>query len=249
MPKDKTILILGGTAEARELAIRLIDRTGLRVITSLAGRTKSAASLPGEVRSGGFGGADGLAQYVTGEFIDLVVDATHPFAETISTHAVAACTETGTPRITLTRPPWSLPADGGWQEVADLAAAAGALPGLGNRVFITTGQRGLNAFSNMADIHFLVRLIETPPDPLPLTDYDVITERPPHDLDSERALMAEHRIDCVVSKNSGAAATEAKITAALEAQIPIILIRRPDPPAGDRVDNIDECVAWVEESI
>lgn len=249
MPTDKTILILGGTAEARDLADRLTGRSGFRVITSLAGRTKSVAALSGEIRSGGFGGAEGLANYLSSETISLVIDATHPFAATISTHAFEACVDTNTPRITLTRPPWPLPEGGGWQEVANLTAAAETLPGLASRVFVTTGQRGLEAFTGMDDIHFLVRLIEMPADPLPLTDYRVITARPPHDLDTERALLSQHRIDCLVSKNSGGAATEAKITAALEASIPIVLIQRPAPPPGDCADSVDDCVAWIEEKL
>ena len=243
------VLILGGTAEARELAGRLAETGSFDTITSLAGRTRSALELPGTVRSGGFGGPGPMADYLREERIDAVIDATHPFAEMISAHAAEACAAAGTPRIVLVRAQWLFPKDGNWQEATSLVAAADLLPGLTSRVFLTVGRQGLDCFSGLDDIWFLVRLIEVMETPLPLADYQVLFRRPPYSLDEERAIMKDHAIDCLVAKNSGGPATEAKITAALEADIPIVLVQRPDPPPGERVERIDDCMAWLKEAL
>ena len=241
------VLILGGTTEARELAGRLTETGSFDAITSLAGRTRSPLKLPGRVRSGGFGGPGPMANYLRDERIDAVVDATHPFAEIISAHAAEACAAAGTPRIALVRGQWLNPLDGNWQEATSLVAAADLLPGLASRVFLTVGRQGLDPFSGLAGIWFLVRLIEETEPPLPLADYQVLIGRPPYGIDEERAIMKDHAIDCLVTKNSGGPATEAKITAALEADIPIVLVQRPDPLPGEHVERLDDCIAWLEE--
>ncbi len=246
MPERRRLLILGGTAEAAGLARRAPDALGpgVEVITSLAGRIKRHTELPGTVRVGGFGGSEGLAEYLRGESIDWVVDATHPFAEEISAHALAACLREEVPRLMLVRPPWTPPAGGRWVEVDDMEAAAQTVARLGRRVFLTIGRRGIEAFSGLDDYWFLVRLIEAPEEPLPLAQYRVLTGRPPHALEDERRILSRHRIDCLVAKNSGGA-TEAKIIAAHEAAIPTVLVRRPFQQPGEAVETVDEALRWL----
>jgi len=243
----RKVLILGGTGEAANLARHLVEASpeDVEIITSLAGRTKNPSALPGRVISGGFGGIQGLKTFIEEEAIRLLVDATHPYADTISDSAYVACTVTDTQRITLVRPEWSLPADGKWVEVDDMAAASDAIETFAKRTFLTIGTRGLEAFSENKDMWFLVRLIEQPTGPLPLADHLIITGRPPHDLESERQLIAKYRIDCLVSKHAGGAATQGKILAALEADIPIVLIRRPPRLPGHWSESVEECGEWV----
>lgn len=242
----KKVLILGGTAEAAELARRAVDTFGAQaqIITSLAGRTRARADLPGQVRVGGFGGAEGLIDYLEREAIDLVIDATHPFAAAISAHAADACARTGVPRLALVRPPWRLEPGAAWREVDDMRAAASALVGA-KRVFLTTGRGGLEAFAAVPDAWFLVRLMEAPEKPLPLPDHHVIVQRPPFTIDSEKTLMREHHIDTLVAKNSGGI-TEAKIAAARALGVRVVLIRRPPSPPGDAVETVDAALAWLK---
>jgi len=243
----RNILILGGTGEAAELTRRLSAEaiSGIQIVTSFAGRTKNPPPLPGRVIRGGFGGIQGLKNFIESEAINLVIDATHPFAATISENAYIACTVTDTLLMTLVRPSWSLPPDGKWLEVDDMAAACAAIRPFAKRVFLTTGTRDLAAFSALSDVRFLVRLIEAPTDPLPLANYQVVCGRPPHDIASEQQLMAEHQIDCLISKHAGGAATVGKIQAALDGGIPVILIRRPVRLPGLWTDSVDECFAWT----
>lgn len=246
----KKILILGGTAEAARLARRAMDAFGDRaqIITSLAGRTRARSELPGQVRVGGFGGAQGLAEYLTADAIDAVIDATHPFAATISAHAAAACKEAGVPRLVLVRAPWRPKPGHSWTDVDDLTAAAGALVGVAKRAFLTTGRGGLDAFAAVPEVWFLVRLMEAPERPLPLRDHQIIVQRPPFTVDSERALLAEHRINTLVAKNSGGI-TEAKITAAFDLGVRVVLIRRPPPPPGETVESVEQAMAWLRERL
>jgi precorrin-6A/cobalt-precorrin-6A reductase len=232
------ILILGGTGEARALAGRL---DGHEVITSLAGRTRRPAHPAGEMRIGGFGGTDGLAAYLRDAEIDAVVDATHPFAARISANAVAACERTGVRRLALVRPPWRPEPGDRWTEVADVEAAAAALDGY-TRAFLAVGRQGLAPFARCRSIAFVVRVVEAP-DMLPVPDAIVVTGRGPFALADEQALLAEHGIDVLVAKNAGG--DRAKLDAAREAGIPVILIARPAPPPGPRVETIDNALAWL----
>jgi len=246
----KKILILGGTAEAAALAERLHEaQAPFEVTTSLTGRTRFPNPIPGRVLTGGFGGIAGLKAFVETEKIDIVVDATHPYAEVISENAYVACLAADVLRVMLIRPPWPLPPDGKWLEVDNMEAVAEALPRVSKRPFLTIGRRGLEAFSSMPDIHFLVRLIEEPREPLPLADYELITGRPPHHVEEEKAIIADHGIDCLVSKHSGGSATEAKITAALEAGIRIVLQRRPVRLPGLWTESADECFDWLMSQV
>lgn len=250
MAAGKKLLILGGTGEARELARHAVEIFGdrIQVVSSLAGRTSGPGAIAGTVRSGGFGGSEGLAIYLRDESVACVVDATHPFAAEITAHAHAACLREEVPRLLLERPTWQLPAGGRWVEVKDLAEAAETLPRVGRRAFLTIGRK-VEAFAGVPDTWFLVRLIEEPAEPLPLPDHQVIFGRPPFDLAAEKAILEEHRIDCLVSKMSGGEATRAKIIAAHEAAIPTIFIRRPFLPPGDAAATVQESLQWLEKRL
>jgi len=223
---DPAVLILGGTGEARHLAARLATQPGLRVVSSLAGRVRDPALPAGEVRIGGFGGADGLADWLTEQHITAVIDATHPFAEAISASAATASHRTGVPLLRVVRPPWQ-PGDADtWHEAGSLPEAASMLPGLGRRVFLTTGRQGLAAFAPLAQIWFLIRCVDPPAGPVP-PQCQVILARGPYDLGAECALMSEHRIDVLVTKNSGGELTAGKLAAARGLGIPVVMVRRP----------------------
>jgi precorrin-6A/cobalt-precorrin-6A reductase len=241
------LLILGGTAEAVELAAACAARPGVTPISSLAGRTRVPALPQGEVRIGGFGGAGGLARFLVERGIDRVIDATHPFAAQIGAHADQACREAGVPRLRLLRPSWvSVPGDR-WIEVADFTEAAERLPGLGRRAFLTLGQRDLDAFAQL-DLWFLVRTIE-PPGVLPLRQSQWLARRAPFAVEDERALLRTHAIDVLVTKASGGGATYAKLVAARQLGLPVLMIRRPPPPRGPVVGSVAAALAWLDASI
>jgi precorrin-6A/cobalt-precorrin-6A reductase len=243
------LLILGGTGEARALAGRLVAGVPglppLDVVTSLAGRTQAPAALPGRVQVGGFGGAAGLAGWLRAHAVDVVVDATHPFAAQISAHAVEACAAAGVARLALVRPGWQARPDDRWIEVADLAEAARRLLRHGSRVFLSTGRRDLDAFAGLDAIWFLIRLVDRPDTSLPLARYAIVTGRGPFGVAAERALFVEHRIDALVCKASGGDATAAKLTAARELGLPVMMIRRPPPPPGPSVETVDKAIAVI----
>ncbi|MHA1598630.1 MAG: cobalt-precorrin-6A reductase [Alphaproteobacteria bacterium] len=251
MTEPKRLLILGGTGLACDLAERATDTFSDRIdiTSSLAGRTENPRTPPGNIRQGGFGGGPGLADYLKQQSIDMVIDATHPFAEQISANAYDACLVTETPRLTLTRPPWTLPGDARWIEAATMAEAAGMLNGFARRVFLTTGIGGIEAFAGLDDIHFVVRLIETPAEPLPLADHELVIARPPFTVDDEARLLVEHDIDTLVSKHSGGDATVAKIAAAIQAGTKLVLIARPLPEPGEAVETIDAALSWLESRL
>jgi precorrin-6A/cobalt-precorrin-6A reductase len=245
--KTVKLLILGGTAEAVALAEACAGRFGLEVISSLAGRTRAPTLPPGEVRTGGFGGAEGLARFLVERAIDRVVDATHPFALQIGAHAEQACREVEVPRLRLLRPPWRPEAGDRWVEVADLGQAARLLPELGRRAFLTVGQRDLEAFAGL-DLWFLVRTIE-PPGPSPLGRAEWIAGRGPFAVDDEIPLLRAHAIDVLVTKASGGEATNAKLVAARRLGLPVLMVQRPPPPPGPVVDSVAAALAWLERPV
>jgi precorrin-6A/cobalt-precorrin-6A reductase len=197
------------------------------------------------VRIGGFGGAEGLAAYLAAERVDCLVDATHPFAAQISAQAAAACDAAAVPRLLLLRPPWRRHPLDRWIEVADLAGAAGVLPQLGRRVWLTVGQRELDAFAGLAQHHFLVRLVDPPAAALPLASCEVVLGRGPFNLAEERRILERHAIEVLVAKASGGAATEPKLVAARERDLPVVMVRRPPPPPGERVEAVAGALDWL----
>jgi len=241
------LLILGGTGEAQALAAAALERFGarLQVTTALAGLTEHRAPIAGGVRIGGFGGSDGLARYLAAERIGLLVDATHPFAARISAQAQAACAEAGVPRLLLLRPEWQHHPLDRWIEVEDIAGAARALRQLGRRVWLTVGRRELDAFAGLTQHHFLVRLIEPPAAPLPLASYELLLGRGPFHPAGERHILERHGIEALVAKASGGDATEAKLVAARERDLPVVMVRRPRPVAGERVDSVAAALDWL----
>ncbi|MFF4968208.1 cobalt-precorrin-6A reductase [Streptomyces sp. NPDC001037] len=228
------VLILGGTTEARRLAADLAARPGIRVTTSLAGRVARPAPVAGEVRTGGFGGPGGLADWLRAHRVDVLVDATHPFAATITANAVRAAAATGTRALLLRRPGWSPGPGDRWHPVGSLDAAAEALPRLGRRVFLSTGRLGLAAFRHLTDLSFVVRSVDPPEPPLPPYTR-VVLARGPFTVADETRLLRGHRIDVLVTKDSGGKATAAKLTAARDLGLPVVVVRRPEPPAGATV--------------
>jgi len=241
------LLLLGGTGEALALAASLAAAFGprLRVITSLAGRTRDPRLPEGALRVGGFGGADAMAGWLREASVDAVIDATHPFASRISANAAAACDGAGVPRLVLERPAWTARPGDRWHEVDDASAAAAALPALGRRAFLTLGPRDLAPFAPLAGMWFLVRQVDPPTAPLPLDNCTVVTARGPFDLAGERKLLRDHAIDVLVTRASGGTATIAKLDAARALGLPVAMIRRPPPPPGPRVASLVEAVYWA----
>jgi precorrin-6A/cobalt-precorrin-6A reductase len=227
MPGPLHILILGGTSEARQLAERLAGDPNVAPILSLAGRTRNPVLPSIAHRIGGFGGTAGLIAYLKKESIDLVVDATHPFAEQMSAHAEAACRACAIPLVLFTRPPWVQHEGDRWQEVDDVEAAIHALGDKSRRVFLTVGRLQLSAFEAAPQHFYLIRSIDAP-EPAPrLPHHKIILARGPFALDDERHLLEQEEIDVIVTKNSGGDATYAKIEAARMLSLPVILIRQP----------------------
>ena len=241
------LLILGGTGEAAALARAALIRFGgaLNLTTSLAGRTERPGPLPGRVRIGGFGGAAGLAAYLTEHSVDRVIDATHPFATRISTEARLACEEARVPRLLLLRPPWHRQPLDRWIEVDSMAAAAEIVGRFGRRAFLTVGTGEIACFATAPEVRFLVRLVDPPRRPLPLRFYQVVVGRGPFSLSAERHLFARHAIDVLVCKASGGAATEAKIIAARELSVPIVMVRRPLAEPGNAVETVEAALDWL----
>ncbi|GAB2609704.1 cobalt-precorrin-6A reductase [Streptomyces capparidis] len=241
------VLVLGGTAQGRRLADELAAGAAgpVRVTTSLAGRVARPRLPAGEVRTGGFGGAEGLARWLREHQADALIDATHPFAEVISRNAALAASSVHVPLLALRRPGWVPGEDDRWHPVASADAAAALLPSLGERVFLTTGRLGLAAFAGLDRQWFLVRSVEPPEPPVPPRTR-VLLARGPFTVEGEAELLRRHRIEVLVTKDSGGAATAAKLTAARAAGLPVVVIRRPPAPPGTAVTpDVAGAVAWL----
>lgn len=235
------ILLLGGTGEARALAARL--HPGTDIVSSLAGRVPDPALPVGPVRIGGFGGVDGLAQWLRDNGIGAVVDATHPFAATMTAHAAQACAALKLPHLVLARPAWD---PGGAIVVGSDIEAADTVSWQGySRVFLTTGRSGVAPFAD-SDAWFLIRVVTAPdPEVLPAR-HRVLLSRGPYDYDGERTLLQDNTIDALVTKNSGGELTSAKLRAARDLGVAVVMIDRPPLPAGVRtVGTVGEAADWV----
>ena len=244
------VLILGGTAEAVALAHALHRaRPSFDVITSLAGVTRTPVTGPGRLREGGFGGVDGLGNYLREEAVDVLIDATHPFAATMAGHAALAADKAGVARIKLVRPLWERTPEDLWFEVGTVAEAAQVLrTRSAGSVLMTLGRRDLEAFAGLGSTRFLVRMIEAPGEPLPMARSELILARGPFTPEGEEMLMRDHGIDAVVTKASGGQATQAKILAARNLAIPVIMIRRPAMPEGPSAETVEGVMAWLEQA-
>ena len=238
------ILILGGTRDAVGLAKSLPDQEGLAVTYSLAGVTVAPVLPDCEVRRGGFGGVDGLRAFLEEERFDALLDATHPYAATMAESAARACEALKLPRLKYLRPAWE-PEDGDdWTRVL---SAAEAVPHLrdAKRIFLTIGVRGLEPFGELGDAWFLVRFINQPEAPLSLPAHEVLIDRGPFTHEGEMALLKEHRIDALVTKNSGGHLVGAKLTAARALGIPVLMIDRPRLPDGPSVSSEEDVLTWA----
>jgi precorrin-6A/cobalt-precorrin-6A reductase len=241
-----TVLVLGGTSEGRELA-ELLRAEGITFLSSLAGRVLRPRLPVGKVRIGGFGGAPGLAEFLADRQIVAVVDATHPFAQGMSRNATQACASAGVPLLRLERPGWSgAPGSQGWHWVDDHAEAAQRAAAVGHRPFLTVGRQALDHFTGpLADHATLVRVVDQPQVELP-TRWRVLTSRGPYEQASERALMREHDIDVIVTKDSGGQYTWPKLAAAEELEIPVLIVRRTELDDGvETVSDPDAALRWV----
>lgn len=237
------VLVLAGTTEATELAARL-TADGVEVISSLAGITQSPVARAGSVRSGGFGGPDGLAHYLTASRIDVLVDATHPHAAVMPFNAAIAAQRVGIPRCRLLRPAWEAVDGDHWVTVADTHAAAAVLTDLAaTRVFLTVGRSTASHFAKCRNVAFVVRAIEPIGDVLP--GAEVVLQRGPFSLEDEREVLRTRRIDTVVAKNAGGSATAAKLVAARELGVRVVMIERPAQPDSFTATTVDEAIAWL----
>jgi precorrin-6A/cobalt-precorrin-6A reductase len=243
------VLILGGTTEASELARRLAKDVRFETTLSLAGRTLHPRVQPVPTRRGGFGGIGGLVAWLEREATEAVIDATHPYADQISAHAVAACGQLGIPLATIMRPAWQRGPDDRWLDVASAEAAADALGPTPQNVFLSIGRLEVGAFAKKTHHHYVARMIEPPDDIALPPDLRLIFERGPFDAQAEATLLARERIDVIVSKNSGGSATYTKIEAARGLGIPVVMIRRPHKLHGYAVDDAEGAARWLEQQM
>lgn len=244
------VLILGGTTEGYALAEVLAERADRRVVSSLAGRTDQPRLPAGEHRIGGFGGVPGLIDYLRAQRLGAVVDATHPFASAMGWNAAAACDALGLPLLRLERPAWQPQPGDDWREVDDWPAAVAALEHSGaRRVLLAVGRQELAHFTGLDAIHFLIRAV-SPPRPLPaFQDARLLLARGPFSLGDERALLHDERIDTIVCKNSGGEATAAKLVAARELGVRVIMRRRAPRPPTALATDVQEALAWVDTCV
>jgi precorrin-6A/cobalt-precorrin-6A reductase len=243
--KPQRVLILGGTTEANRLAAALANDPRLDAILSYAGRTENPTRPPIAWRLGGFGGIEGLVNYLRAENIARVVDATHPFAAQMSAHAIAACTKAGVPLLALERPLWQRAPGDRWIEVDDLNAAAAALGAAPRRVFLGIGRQQLEIFAAHPQHAYLVRLVDPPRAPLTLPNAEVIVARGPFKRADDRAMLANYRAEFVVAKNAGGDSASAKIGAARDLGLPVVMVRRPFIPARETVETVADVLRWL----
>ncbi len=238
------LLILGGTVEATALC-KLVHAAGLQAIVSFAGRVDRPALHPVPRRIGGFGGVDGLVTYLRDNAVTHVIDATHPFAAQMSRNAVEACALARIPLVALTRAPWQAESGDDWIRVRDIPSAVAVLNGQPKRVMLAVGRMHLDEFAPNPQHFYLLRLVDAPAIPPNFPDHHVLVSRGPFTTDNDRALMQDHGIDLVVSKNAGGTGAYAKIEAARQLGLPVIMIDRPDLPDRVEVNDPQKVLDWV----
>ena len=241
---EPNLLVLGGTTEATALC-RSLAPLGVQATVSLAGRVAQPKPLDLPARIGGFGGVDGLMEYLRDHKISHVVDATHPFAAQMSRNAIDACGALALPLVALTRGPWSAQPGDRWTHVPDVPAAVNRLHGAALRIFLAVGRTPMAAFGVHPQHHYVVRLVDHPGQSLPFPNSTVIVERGPFDDVSDRMLLQANGIDLVVSKNSGGTGAVAKITAARQLGLPVLMIDRPQIPKRAEVHDPKSVIAWL----
>jgi precorrin-6A/cobalt-precorrin-6A reductase len=239
------ILVLGGTTEASALA-RLLAEGGVSAMFSYAGRTASPSGQPLPMRVGGFGGVAGLIHYLREHRVTHLVDATHPFAATMSGHAVEATRMTGIAHAALTRTPWVVGPGDRWTSVADIPSAVEALAGPGRRVMLALGRMHVEAFCDQPQHHYLLRFVDMPDRPPALPDHALIVDRGPFTVEGDSALMQGHRIDMIVCKNSGGTGAAAKLAAARALALPVLMIDRPPLPDRTEFHRPQDVMDWID---
>lgn len=243
------VLILGGTAEARALAGSLAETGRFEVILSLAGRTAKPAPQPVPVRVGGFGGAEGLAEYLLAERIDALIDATHPYAHHISANAASAAAKARVKLLALHRPAWKQTDGDQWIEVESVAEAVEALGKAPRRVFLALGRKEIVPFADAPQHIYLVRSVDPVDPPLAVPHAIYLTARGPFSEAEDRALLERHRIDTIVAKNSGGGASYGKIAAARALHLPVVMLTRPALPDVPAVETVDDVLAWLDHAV
>jgi precorrin-6A/cobalt-precorrin-6A reductase len=247
--RTMNVLILGGTAEARALAGALTEWPDIAATLSLAGRTAQPLPQPVPTRIGGFGGADGLAAYLRAARIDAMIDATHPYAAQISANAARAAQETHVPLLALHRPAWQRTGGDQWLEVESVVDAVTALGAASRRVFLALGRKEIAPFTAAPQHTYLVRSVDPIEPPVALPHVIYLTARGPFSEAEDRVLLERHRIDVVVAKNSGGAATYGKIAAARAMHVPVVMLRRPTLPEVPSVETIDAVLRWLDHAV
>lgn len=245
---QRSILILGGTAEARALAGKLAGDPRFAVELSLAGRTRAPAAQPVPVRVGGFGGAEGLAAYLRQKGISILIDATHPYAAQISRNAAKAAEISGVPLVALRRSAWQRQPGDRWIEVESVADAVTALGAAPRKAFLTLGRQELLPFEAAPQHHYLVRSVDPVEPPLSVPNAVYLTARGPFEQADEAQLLQDHGIEVIVAKNSGGPASYGKIAAARKLGIDVVLIRRPDLPDVPSVETVEEMLTWLDHA-
>ena len=244
---QRNVLILGGTTEARELAAALSGRPFATTV-SLAGRTAAPASQPVPVRVGGFGGVEGLAEYLRANNVDFLIDATHPYAETISSNAAVAAAKTCTPILGLRRPPWQAVDGDFWVDVAGPEGAVRALGRAPRRVFLAVGRQELSPFCSAPQHHYFIRSVDPVDPPLDVPHASYILARGPFTEAADREVLESSSINALVAKNSGGDATYSKIAAARSLGIPVFMFKRPLVPDCPSVATVAEAVNWLYQA-
>ncbi len=234
------VLLLGGTTEARHMAQALAN-AGIDAVYSYAGRTDTPVDQPLPTRVGGFGGVVGLRNFIAAEQITHVIDATHPFAAQMSRNAFEAC---DVPLIRLERPAWVAGNGDDWRSFATLQDIAASLPETPARVFLAIGKQQIGLFAAKPQHHYLLRLVDPPDAPLPLDNTTVVLARGPFDFAGDLALLREHNITHIVAKNSGGSGARAKLDAARELRLPVLMAERPNVP-GVSLGSVAEVMRWL----
>jgi precorrin-6A/cobalt-precorrin-6A reductase len=241
------ILILGGTTEASALARALAER-GERAVLSYAGRTDSPRAQPVPVRVGGFGGVEGLAAYLEREGVTHLVDATHPFAATMSAHAVEAARLAGVAHVMLTRPAWQAGEGDRWSHVPDMAGAVEALGGDARRVMLALGRMHVEAFAAQPQHHYVLRFVDAPATPPALPRHHLVVDRGPFTVEGDLKLMREQGVELVVAKNAGGGGARAKLDAARLLGLPVIVIDRPPSSSARMMQEVAQVLDWLDHS-
>lgn len=238
------VLVLGGTTEASALCTRLAAEN-IPATLSYMGRVERPKPQPVPVRIGGFGGVPGLTQYLRDNAVTHLVDATHPFAAQMSTNAVHATAQTGTPLAALTRPAWHPGPGDHWTMVGDIPAAVAALAGPAKRVMLAIGRMHIHEFAPQPQHHYLLRLVDEPKETPPLPHHTVVVDRGPFSAQADLTLMQTHRIDLIVSKNAGGTGSAAKLEAARALGLPVLMIDRPALPPRHEIHDINAVIDWI----